>query len=174
MDFLTEMDRIPSERFAGLFAPISATEACRFGGSIRVFTQARILHSPAWSSLQGVESGELGKMNMNTITKRDLVQRISESTGVQQQKAKEVIQEFLDSIIQELAAGNRLEFRDFGVFEPKSKAARMARNPRTGDRIAVPEKVTVKFKSGRMMKEKLQPEGSEEASGDSEVPPTLS
>ena len=50
--------------------------------------------------------------------------------------------------------------KDFGVFEPKSKAARMARNPRTGDRIAVPEKVTVKFKSGRMMKEKLQPEGA--------------
>ena len=99
-------------------------------------------------------------MNMNTITKRDLVQRISENTGVQQQKAKEVIQQFLDAIIQELAAGNRLEFRDFGVFEPKSKAARMARNPRTGDRIAVPEKVTVKFKSGRMMKEKLQPEGA--------------
>ena len=108
---------------------------------------------------------------MNTITKRDLVQRISETTGVQQQKAKEVIQQFLDAIIQELASGNRLEFRDFGVFEPKSKAARMARNPRTGDRIAVPEKVTVKFKSGRMMKERLQPEAAEDSS---DSPPAIS
>ncbi len=107
---------------------------------------------------------------MNTVTKRDLVQRISENTGVQQQKAKEVIQQFLDAIIQELASGNRLEFRDFGVFEPKAKAARMARNPRTGDRIAVPEKVTVKFKSGRMMKERLQPQGSDDSVGNSEAP----
>ncbi|MCI0652488.1 MAG: integration host factor subunit beta [Planctomycetes bacterium] len=92
---------------------------------------------------------------MRTITKRDLVQLIAERTKVQQQKAKEVIQHFLDEIITELANGNRLEFRDFGVFEPRKKAPRLARNPRTGDKIKVPEKVTVKFKAGRMMKEKL-------------------
>ena len=105
---------------------------------------------------------------MRTITKRDLVQRIAESTGVQQQKAKEVIQGFLDQIIHELAGGNRLEFRDFGVFEPKRKAPRTARNPRTGDKIHVPEKVTVKFKAGRMMKERLQesaPGGASPAAG---------
>lgn len=93
---------------------------------------------------------------MQTITKRDLVQLIAEKTNVQQQKAKEVIQSFLDEIIAELAKGNRLEFRDFGVFEPRSKAPRLARNPRTGEKIQVPNKVTVKFKAGRMMKEKLQ------------------
>ncbi len=106
---------------------------------------------------------------MNTITKRDLVQRISENTKVQQQKAKEVIQGFLDEIIKELASGNRLEFRDFGVFEPKSKAPRTARNPRTGARIQVPEKVTVKFKAGRMMKEKMQP-AAENGSDPSSTP----
>jgi integration host factor subunit beta len=100
---------------------------------------------------------------MNTVTKRDLVQRISENTKVQQQKAKEVIQGFLDEIIAELASGNRLEFRDFGVFEPKAKAPRTARNPRTGARIQVPEKMTVKFKAGRMMKEKMQPTPKPEA-----------
>lgn len=93
---------------------------------------------------------------MRTITKRDLVQLIAEKTNVQQQKAKEVIQTFLDEIISELANGNRLEFRDFGVFEPRKKAPRLARNPRTGEKIQVPQKVTVKFKAGRMMKEKLQ------------------
>ncbi|MEM7167847.1 MAG: HU family DNA-binding protein [Planctomycetota bacterium] len=99
---------------------------------------------------------------MRTITKRDLVQLIAEKTNVQQQKAKEVIQTFLDEIISELANGNRLEFRDFGVFEPRKKAPRLARNPRTGEKIQVPQKVTVKFKAGRMMKEKLQ-ENCEEA-----------
>ncbi len=93
---------------------------------------------------------------MLTITKRELVQRIAERTGVQQINAKDVIQRFLDEIINELAKGNRLEFRDFGVFEPKSKAHRVARNPRTGAKVEVPEKTTVKFKVGRLMKKKIQ------------------
>ena len=93
---------------------------------------------------------------MLTITKRELVQRIAEKTSVQQINAKEVIQSFLDEIITELAKGNRLEFRDFGVFEPKTKAHRVARNPRTGDKVEVPEKTTVKFKVGRLMKKKIQ------------------
>ena len=95
---------------------------------------------------------------MQTITKRELVQRIAEKTAVQQISAKEVIQCFLDEIINELAKGNRLEFRDFGVFEPKSKAQRVARNPRTGAKVQVPEKTTVKFKVGRLMKKKIQGE----------------
>ena len=98
---------------------------------------------------------------MQTVTKRELVQRIAEKTGVQQINAKEVIQSFLDEIINELARGNRLEFRDFGVFEPKSKAQRVARNPRTGERVDVPQKTTVKFKVGRLMKKKIQ--GQDEA-----------
>lgn len=95
---------------------------------------------------------------MQTVTKRELVQRIAEKTGVQQISAKDVIQSFLDEIISELAKGNRLEFRDFGVFEPKSKAHRVARNPRTGDKVEVPEKTTVKFKVGRLMKKLIQKE----------------
>jgi integration host factor subunit beta len=98
---------------------------------------------------------------MQTVTKRELVQRIAEKTGVQQISAKEVIQSFLDEIIAELAKGNRLEFRDFGVFEPKCKAHRVARNPRTGEQVEVPEKTTVKFKVGRLMKKKIQRDGSE-------------
>ena len=117
---------------------------------------------------------EIGDSEVNLSDSR--MEKLDQSCydEVQQQKAKEVIQQFLDAIIQELAAGNRLEFRDFGVFEPKSKAARMARNPRTGDRIAVPQKVTVKFKSGRMMKEKLQPEAAEDSPESPESPSALS
>jgi len=93
---------------------------------------------------------------MQTVTKRELVQRIAEKTGVQQVNAREVIQTFLDEIIMELANGNRLEFRDFGVFEPKVKARRLARNPRTGEKVVVPERTTVKFKIGRLMKQRLE------------------
>ena len=99
---------------------------------------------------------------MQTVTKRELVQRIAEKTGAQQILAKEVIQGFLDEIIVELARGNRLEFRDFGVFEPKEKAKRVARNPRTGERVDVPAKTTVKFKVGRLMKKQIQKDAQEE------------
>ena len=109
---------------------------------------------------------------MQTITKRELVQRVAEKTGVQQINAKEVIQNFLDEIINELASGNRLEFRDFGVFEPKTKASRIARNPRTGDKVEVPEKTTVKFKVGRLMKKKIQSdyEAAQEAAAEAGSP----
>ena len=99
---------------------------------------------------------------MQTVTKRELVQRIAEKTGAQQILAKEVIQGFLDEIIVELARGNRLEFRDFGGFEPKEKARRVARNPRTGERVDVPAKTTVKFKVGRLMKKQIQKDAQEE------------
>lgn len=100
---------------------------------------------------------------MQTVTKRELVQRIAEKTGVQQVSAKEIIQTFLDEIIVELASGNRLEFRDFGVFEPKTKARRLARNPRTGDKVEVPEKTTVKFKIGRLMKKRIQDQAEDDS-----------
>jgi len=68
---------------------------------------------------------------------------------------KEVIQQFLDEITAELAQGNRLEFRDFGVFEPRSHPARIAQNPKTLEQVLVPAKRSVKFKMGRLMRERL-------------------
>jgi integration host factor subunit beta len=92
---------------------------------------------------------------MKTITKKELVNRIAERTGVTKVVAKEVIQAFLDMIINELAEGNRLEFREFGVFETKERAARRAQNPRTLEKVQVPAKRIVKFKVGRMMRKKV-------------------
>ena len=92
---------------------------------------------------------------MQTVTKRELVQRVAEKTGVQQINAKEVIQNFLDEIINELAKGNRLEFRDFGVFELKRRRERTARNPKTGEAVHVPARTVVAFKPGRIMKERV-------------------
>jgi nucleoid DNA-binding protein len=68
---------------------------------------------------------------------------------------KKIVQEFLDEITSELCKDNRLEFRDFGVFETRVRASRIAQNPRTLERVDVPAKRTVKFKMGRLMRENL-------------------
>ncbi len=94
-------------------------------------------------------------MKAKTITKKDLVDRIAEQSGNKRVVVKTIIQQFLNEIIKELSAGNRLEFRDFGVFEVRPRAARMARNPKTNQKVQVPSKRTVKFKVGRLMKEQL-------------------
>lgn len=95
---------------------------------------------------------------MKTITKKELVHRIAEQTKVTKVVAKEVIQSFLNSIIDELAEGNRLEFREFGVFESRERAARLAQNPRTLEKVPVPAKRIVKFKVGRLMRKKVSGE----------------
>jgi integration host factor subunit beta len=92
---------------------------------------------------------------MATTTKKELIDRISEETQIKRADVKRAIQAFLDHVIAELGKGNRLEFRDFGVFETKSRSARVAQNPKTLERVAVPPKKTVKFKVGRLMKERL-------------------
>ena len=92
---------------------------------------------------------------MATITKKELIDRIADGTGHRRVQVKKVVQQFLDEIINELGRGNRLEFRDFGVFETKVRKARKAQNPKTLEPVEVPEKRTVKFKVGRLMKQKL-------------------
>src|SRR6266513_2685713 len=92
---------------------------------------------------------------MATITKKELIDRIADGTGHRRVQVKRVVQQFLDEIIAELGRGNRLEFRDFGVFETKLRKARRAQNPKTLQPVEVPEKRTVKFKVGRLMKAKL-------------------
>lgn len=106
---------------------------------------------------------------MVTITKKELVNRIADRTGQTKVVTKEIIQHFLDEIITELAQGNRLEFRDFGVFEVKSRKARRAQNPRTLEKVHVPPKKVVKFKVGRVMREKVGTEGSDD-DGDASTP----
>jgi len=92
---------------------------------------------------------------MATITKKELIDRIAESSNSKRVQVKRVVQQFLDEIVNELGKGNRLEFRDFGVFETKLRKARKAQNPKTLEPVAVPEKRTVKFKVGRLMKQRL-------------------
>src|ERR1035437_4206365 len=92
---------------------------------------------------------------MATITKKELIDRIADKTKQRRIQVKRAVQLFLDEVIAELGKGNRLEFRDFGVFETKVRRSRRAQNPKTLEPVSVPEKRTVKFKVGRLIKQKL-------------------
>ena len=92
---------------------------------------------------------------MATITKKELIDRIAERTQAKRVVVKCIIQAFLNEVTAELCENNRLEFRDFGVFETKTRAARIAQNPKTLERVEVPAKRTVKFKMGRLMRQNL-------------------
>ncbi len=92
---------------------------------------------------------------MATITKKELIERIADKEDCKRVVVKRIIQAFLDSIVEELGSGHRVEFRDFGVFESKLRAPRQAQNPKTMAKVMVPLKRTVKFKVGRTLKERL-------------------
>lgn len=97
----------------------------------------------------------LYKVGMATITKKDLIDRIADIRGLTRTDVRAVLQTFLDEIILELGNGNRLEFRDFGVFESKMRESRWAQNPKTMDKVEVPRARTVRFKMGRVMRRRL-------------------
>ena len=90
------------------------------------------------------------------LTKKDIVKRISDKSGLTQLKTKEVVQSTLDAIIEILVETGRLELRNFGVFQVKTRKARRARNPRSGQEVFVSAKRVVSFKPGRVMLQKLQ------------------
>jgi nucleoid DNA-binding protein len=90
------------------------------------------------------------------VTKKEIVKTISEEIGMTQLKTKEIVQKTFDAIVETLVEDKRIELRNFGVFEVKKRAARKARNPRTGDKVFVPEKYVVTFKPGKEMEERVR------------------
>ncbi len=90
------------------------------------------------------------------MTKKEIVKEISEEIGLTQLKTKEIVQKTFDAIVKTLVEDGRIELRNFGVFEVKKRAARKARNPRTGDKVFVPEKSVVTFKPGKEMEERVR------------------
>ena len=90
------------------------------------------------------------------MTKKEIVKSISDEIGLTQLKTKEIVQKTFDAIIETLVADHRIELRNFGVFEVKKRAARKARNPRTGERVDVAEKWVVTFKPGKEMEERVR------------------
>jgi len=91
-----------------------------------------------------------------TLTKKDIVLKITQETGIKQVDVKKVVQKTLDAIVEALAKGDKVELRNFGVFKVKSRRPRIGRNPRTGDTVPVPERKVAVFKPGRIMKQKLK------------------
>lgn len=90
------------------------------------------------------------------MTKKEIVRTISEEIGLTQLKTKEIVQKTFDAIVETLVEDGRIELRNFGVFEVKRRAPRKARNPRTGDKVDVPEKFVVTFKPGKEMEERVR------------------
>jgi nucleoid DNA-binding protein len=99
-----------------------------------------------------------------TLTKRDLVLRICEDTGLVQQHVFDIVQRTFDHIIKALAQGEKVELRNFGIFEVRVRKARTGRNPGApGTEVPIPERCVVKFKAGREMKlevGKLEPKAA--------------
>jgi integration host factor subunit beta len=90
------------------------------------------------------------------VTKKEIVKAIADDIGLTQLKTKEIVQKTFDAIVDTLVTDKRIELRNFGVFEVKKRAARKARNPRTGERVDVDEKYVVTFKPGKEMEERVK------------------
>lgn len=90
------------------------------------------------------------------VTKKEIVKAISEELGLTQLKTKDIVQKTFDAIVETLVTDRRIELRNFGVFEVKKRAARKARNPRTGGQVEVPAKFVVTFKPGKEMEERVR------------------
>ncbi|MBX3355381.1 MAG: integration host factor subunit beta [Phycisphaeraceae bacterium] len=95
-------------------------------------------------------------MSTTTTTKREVTERVARKTGVHRDEVRKVVQAFLDELIEELAHGHRLEFRDFGVFDVRTRASRVAQNPKTLVQVAVPSRRVVRFKAGRLMRDRVE------------------
>ncbi len=102
-----------------------------------------------------------------TMTKRDLVVRVARQSNMKQSDVMDIIQLTLDTITEELAAGNNIEFRNFGVFEVLTRKARVGRNPNSPKQeVKIPERAVVKFKPGKEMRKlvvKLSPKAVKNA-----------
>lgn len=93
---------------------------------------------------------------MSTITKKDLVLNVSKAKNLNPIEVKDVVQAILDEIVDQLGKRNRIEFRDFAVFDVRVRPPRIGHNPRTLEKVHVPARAVVEFKMGKRMKEAVQ------------------
>jgi len=90
------------------------------------------------------------------VTKRELILSVADRLGYTQNEVANIVQATLDGITETLTEGSRLEIRNFGVFEVKTREARVGRNPRTGDEVSISDKRVATFKPGKALKELVQ------------------
>jgi nucleoid DNA-binding protein len=105
------------------------------------------------------QQNDLGRifrsLESSVVTKKEIVKTISDETGLNQQQIKAIVQKTFDAIVTTLVEEGRIELRNFGVFQVRPRAARKARNPRTGRQVEVPEKFVVTFKPGKIMEQQV-------------------
>ncbi len=90
------------------------------------------------------------------MTKREIVKTISDKTGFTQLQIKAIVELAFEGIVETLQTEGRVELRNFGVFQVKTRKPRMARNPKTGRQVNVPEKLVISFKAGKEMEQRIQ------------------
>jgi nucleoid DNA-binding protein len=94
---------------------------------------------------------------MGKLTKRDIVVAISNQTGMVQHEVSDVVQRTLDKITESLANNIPVELRNFGIFQPRLTKPRVGRNPnRPGSSFVIPPRATVKFKAGKVMRQRVE------------------
>jgi nucleoid DNA-binding protein len=98
----------------------------------------------------------LGVEERRAVTKKEIVKTIADEMKLTQLQTKAIVQKTFEAIVEALVEEKRIELRNFGVFEVKKRAARKARNPRTGEKVYVDEKYVVTFKPGKEMEEKVR------------------
>ena len=99
----------------------------------------------------------MSDLKSSNVHKRTIVENVARKTGNLTQDTSKIIETFLSEIVNELAKGNRLEFRGFGVFEIVNRKKKLARNPRTNEEVMVPARKAIKFKMGKNMREICNP-----------------
>ena len=93
--------------------------------------------------------------NMQSMTKADLVADVAKTSGLTRPDAEVVVQTVLDSIVEALNSGEKVELRGFGSFRHRQRSPRRGRNPKTGEIVQVPAKRVAYFKLGKGLKELL-------------------
>lgn len=106
-----------------------------------------------------------------TATKRELVTAVAANTGTPQNEVADIVQTTLDSIMDALGEGERLEIRNFGVFEVRTRDARTGRNPRTGQIVPIDKKRVASFRPGKALKERVENQSPSKSPGGSEATP---
>ncbi len=106
------------------------------------------------------------------MTKKDIVRTIAEQIDLPQLRTKELVQRTFDALIEALVREGRIELRNFGVFQIKRREARVARNPRTGERVSVQAKSVVTFKPGKEMEARVRDLDRQQAAAESQSRPS--
>ncbi len=105
------------------------------------------------------------------MTKKDIVRTIAEQIDLPQLRTKHLVQKTFDALIEALVREGRIELRNFGVFQIKRRETRVARNPRTGERVTVQAKSVVTFKPGKEMESRVREMDRRKATEEKTSPP---